>query len=182
METNTGNTSSEGDERILTPTDMQTKGASVTLELGDIIEIIAPSNPDIHEMNALITYIDIHKLKLINVLIVLFILSVIIHKIFCVETTLTKLLCNVKKIKCKKEIILGNFNGFYTIYSKKIVSKNSKGEYTFDNFYKNNKVFINGKECVSFHLFPEVYIEKNHTDKIKKLYNNLAVCIGQVEY
>lgn len=31
------------------------------------------------------------KLKLINVLIVLFILSVIIHKIFCVETTLTKL-------------------------------------------------------------------------------------------
>jgi len=67
METNTGNTSSEGDERILTPTDMQTKGASVTLELGDIIEIIAPSNPDIHEMNALITYIDIHKLKLINV-------------------------------------------------------------------------------------------------------------------
>lgn len=98
------------------------------------------------------------------------------------KTTLTKLLCNVKKIKCKKEIILGNFNGFYTIYSKKIVSKNSEGEYTFDNFYKNNKVFINGKECVSFHLFPEVYIEKTHTDKIKKLYNNLAVCIGQVEY
>ena len=31
------------------------------------------------------------KLKLINVLIVLFILSVIVHKIFCVETTLTKL-------------------------------------------------------------------------------------------
>jgi len=31
------------------------------------------------------------KLKLIYVLIVLFILAVIIHKIFCVETTLTKL-------------------------------------------------------------------------------------------
>ncbi len=31
------------------------------------------------------------KLKLVNVLIVLFILSVIIHKMFCVETTLTKL-------------------------------------------------------------------------------------------
>jgi hypothetical protein len=31
------------------------------------------------------------KLKLINVLIVLFILSVIVHKMFCVETTLTKL-------------------------------------------------------------------------------------------
>ncbi len=31
------------------------------------------------------------KLKLINVLIVLFILGIIVHKIFCVETTLTKL-------------------------------------------------------------------------------------------
>jgi uncharacterized membrane protein len=31
------------------------------------------------------------KLKLINVLIVLFILGIIVHKIFCVETTVTKL-------------------------------------------------------------------------------------------
>jgi hypothetical protein len=40
---------------------------SLTLELGDIIEIIAPTNPDINEMTAIITYIDQQKIKLINV-------------------------------------------------------------------------------------------------------------------
>jgi len=39
----------------------------VTLELGDVIEIYAPTNPDIHEVTALITYIDENKIKLINV-------------------------------------------------------------------------------------------------------------------
>jgi len=40
---------------------------SITLELGDIIEIIAPSNQDIHEMTALITYRDHKRIKLIDV-------------------------------------------------------------------------------------------------------------------
>jgi len=40
---------------------------SITLEFGDIIEIIAPTNPEIHEMSALITYIDNEKIKLIDV-------------------------------------------------------------------------------------------------------------------
>lgn len=39
---------------------------SIQLELGDIIEIMAPSNDDIHELTGLITYIDQHKIKLIN--------------------------------------------------------------------------------------------------------------------
>jgi len=39
---------------------------SLALELGDIIEIIAPSNPDINEMVAIIHYIDENKLILIN--------------------------------------------------------------------------------------------------------------------
>ena len=43
------------------------KGSSITLELGDIIEIIAPSNLDIHEMNALIMYIDESKIKVVNI-------------------------------------------------------------------------------------------------------------------
>jgi hypothetical protein len=43
------------------------KQQSVTLELGDIIEIIAPSNQDVHEMTALITYRDRKKIKLIDV-------------------------------------------------------------------------------------------------------------------
>jgi hypothetical protein len=40
---------------------------SITLELGDIIEIVAPSNTDIHEMTAIISYIDTEKIKLIDV-------------------------------------------------------------------------------------------------------------------
>ena len=41
--------------------------SSITLELGDIIEIGAPSNKELHEITALITYIDSTKIKLINV-------------------------------------------------------------------------------------------------------------------
>lgn len=40
---------------------------TLVLELGDIIEIIAPANKDIHEMTAIITYIDNTKLLLINI-------------------------------------------------------------------------------------------------------------------
>ena len=40
---------------------------SITLELGDIIEIISPSNNELHEITALITYIDPEKIKLINI-------------------------------------------------------------------------------------------------------------------
>jgi hypothetical protein len=38
----------------------------ISLELGDIIEIVAPSNPDIHQMVAIIDYIDEIKLILID--------------------------------------------------------------------------------------------------------------------
>jgi len=41
--------------------------SSVNLEYGDIIEIIAPTNPDIHEMVVMIIYIDNEKLRLISV-------------------------------------------------------------------------------------------------------------------
>jgi len=40
---------------------------SVNLEFGDIIEILAPTHPEIDEMVAMITYIDNQKLKLVNV-------------------------------------------------------------------------------------------------------------------
>ena len=43
------------------------KPASIILELGDIIEIIAPANDEIHEMTTLITYRDRQKIKLIDV-------------------------------------------------------------------------------------------------------------------
>ena len=41
--------------------------SSITLELGDVIEIYAPTNPDIHDVTAIITYIDEEKIKLINI-------------------------------------------------------------------------------------------------------------------
>ena len=36
--------------------------SGLSLELGDIIEIIAPTNKDIHEMTAFISYIDNKKI------------------------------------------------------------------------------------------------------------------------
>ena len=44
-----------------------TSPTGLSLELGDIIEIIAPTNKDIHEMTAFISYIDNKKMILINV-------------------------------------------------------------------------------------------------------------------
>ena len=41
--------------------------SSVNLEFGDIIEIIAPTHPEIDEMAAIITYIDNQQIKLVNV-------------------------------------------------------------------------------------------------------------------
>jgi hypothetical protein len=49
------------------PAAATTASTSVTLELGDIIEIYAPTNPDIHLVTAIIQYIDEQKIKLINV-------------------------------------------------------------------------------------------------------------------
>lgn len=43
------------------------ESSSVNLEFGDIIEILAPTNQDINEMVAIITYIDNDKIKLVNV-------------------------------------------------------------------------------------------------------------------
>ena len=40
--------------------------APITLELGDIIEIVAPTNEDIHQMVAYIFYIDSHKIHIID--------------------------------------------------------------------------------------------------------------------
>jgi AraC-like DNA-binding protein len=40
---------------------------SINLEYGDIIQLIAPANKDIHEVSGLITYVDNTKIKLINI-------------------------------------------------------------------------------------------------------------------
>jgi hypothetical protein len=40
---------------------------SIALELGDIIEIVAPTNPTLHQTTHLVTYVDSVKIKLLNV-------------------------------------------------------------------------------------------------------------------
>jgi len=52
------------EKRTISPEQMDT---SITLEFGDIIEIIAPTNNEIHEMAALITYIDNDYIKMVDV-------------------------------------------------------------------------------------------------------------------
>jgi len=49
--------------------DVSQKGGDnhVTLELGDIIEIVSPSNDELHEMTFFITYIDSQKIVILNV-------------------------------------------------------------------------------------------------------------------
>jgi len=46
---------------------MNSPGNKLMLELGDIIEIVAPRNPNIHEITGLITYIDATKITIIDV-------------------------------------------------------------------------------------------------------------------
>lgn len=49
-----------------TPTQNETNNLSIQLELGDIIEIMAPTNSEVHEITGLITYIDEKKISLVN--------------------------------------------------------------------------------------------------------------------
>ena len=64
MET-TNNYDTTIEEMAVSPETTNSKH-SIQLELGDIIEVIAPSNNDIHEMTGFITYIDDRKISLVN--------------------------------------------------------------------------------------------------------------------
>ena len=59
----------EMDDMETTPESEKSKSplSSLSLELGDIISIIAHTNPDIHEESWLITYIDHTKILLVNI-------------------------------------------------------------------------------------------------------------------
>jgi len=69
---NNNETNKQSEKEIITES-LETRSPNtendlfINLELGDIIEIIAPTNSDINEMVVIITYIDNEKLKLINV-------------------------------------------------------------------------------------------------------------------
>ena len=47
------------DENAKTEFDLKVGGAGVTLKLGDIIQLYAPQNEDIHEQTYIIDYIDV---------------------------------------------------------------------------------------------------------------------------
>jgi len=40
---------------------------SIQIELGDIVEIIAPSNTEIHEITGIISYKDLQQLHIISI-------------------------------------------------------------------------------------------------------------------
>lgn len=54
-------------ENELSPISQEESTGSLSLELGDVIQLFAPSNSDIHEITAFISYIDVQKIKLIDV-------------------------------------------------------------------------------------------------------------------
>jgi hypothetical protein len=60
---------SSGEEELIneTTTDIEPKDIPITIELGDIIEIIAPTNQDIDGIYAYVRYIDNKKLTVVNV-------------------------------------------------------------------------------------------------------------------
>jgi hypothetical protein len=69
METTSGEDFEEGQVNENTPKQEEsapTVNGSLVLELGDIIEIVAPTNPDIHEATVMIQYIDDEKIHIIN--------------------------------------------------------------------------------------------------------------------
>ena len=63
METTNKNRNKDDDDI----NDKDDDNSNITLELGDIIEIFAPSHTDLHEVIASITYIDKTKIKLSNI-------------------------------------------------------------------------------------------------------------------
>lgn len=59
-------TESEPENAVIQEEATPTPTNSIALELGDIIEIVSPSNEEVHENTFLITYIDKQKIKLFN--------------------------------------------------------------------------------------------------------------------
>lgn len=67
METAESNSQGTDDIVVDTNVDIEPKDVPITLELGDIIEILAPTNQDIHDVTAYIRYIDNKKITVVNV-------------------------------------------------------------------------------------------------------------------
>lgn len=101
---------------------------------------------------------------------------------------------NVDKAKEKMEYIFGlieNISGteeikpaYYkglAIYKNRIITKTQNG-YICSNMIKNEKIIINSAVCDVFDQCEDTYIQNNHEDKVKKLYNSNCEEIGRVEY
>lgn len=96
---------------------------------------------------------------------------------------LNALLKKIASISLIKEITPVKYDIFYTYYTNHILTRtNTKDLYECKHQIKKNKIIINGKHCEKFDLVKSLYIQIKHTNKIKKLYNNMAEEIGYVEY
>lgn len=61
------NQKNESEEEEEEEEEETSESSSITLELGDLIEILAPTNSDIHETTFFIDYIDENQIELINI-------------------------------------------------------------------------------------------------------------------
>lgn len=80
------------------------------------------------------------------------------------------------KIITKPEI----YKGLY-IYKNKIISV-KRGKYTYSNLIKNEKIIINNNLVEVLNFLENLYIQKNHENKIKKIYNRNCDEVGYIEY
>lgn len=88
----------------------------------------------------------------------------------------------IKKIEGRIEIKPVLYDGLH-IYTNKILKKyKSEGLYICSNLIKNEKIIIDGNICEKFDLIENIFVEKRHTDKKKKLYNIFCDEIGYIEY
>lgn len=90
----------------------------------------------------------------------------------------------IKKIEGRIKINPLLYNGLY-IHTNKILKKyknTTEDLYICSNLIKNEKIIIDGNICEKFDLIDDVYVEKRHTDKKKKIYNIFCEEIGYIEY
>ena len=90
-----------------------------------------------------------------------------------------------KKIKGDITISPQKYKGFY-VYKNKILSKMEDGSIVCVNLIKDDKIIIDNKEVELFdiidHNYGNIYIDKKHENKTKKIYNNTCKQIGILSY
>lgn len=93
-------------------------------------------------------------------------------------TNLNKIIEKIKEIKGIKQIKPEKKFGLNTFKNKILSKSNEEDVYIVKNEIKVNKILINSKECEVWDLNKDLYIETKHTERVKKIYNNMCVQVG----